>query len=461
MYIIAWLSPDYITYNHKVWNNFKRIDSLIDQWVKEFFLWYVPSYWYEENWFEVSPNWRQHAKAQIQKKEVLKEIVDYVKSKWLRTMLTVNANSYNSSVWPKVKQIINDAIETWVDWLVLSDFWVLNYLKEINYKWLINLSTIFSIYNSEAIKFFLKQYKIDRIILPREVSISEIRELTSEFPDTNFEVFLSWDKCVWNNWFCFVFHNALIHDAKTWKWKYFHHSPCQYIEKNYDYRKATNYWFKDIITWKDEFEWISDFEKLKELNNFTEDTIEDFWEKFVSWEIENFSELYKIFRQFSNKVLLVYDPSVSANRKHNKDMQKFIFWADYLLKNFFPAWKNSEFNWSEEKKFLEMKKFLEEKISEISEWKKYYLSKIKEFWVQYIKEIDTFEWNRSWVEAFFQLKDVKNIEALKLTSRWKWMDMILDYMTWITEVENKVSWFLWKDNATGKLDYYKMWNKLI
>ena len=167
MHIIAWLSPDYVTYNHKVWNNFKRIDKLIEQWVKEFFLWYVPSYWYENLAFEVSPNWRQHAKAQIQKKEVLKEIVDYVHSKWLRTMLTVNANSYNSSVWPKVKQIINDAVETWVDGLVLSDFWVLNYLKEINYKWLINLSTIFSIYNSEAIKFFLKQYKIDRIIIPR------------------------------------------------------------------------------------------------------------------------------------------------------------------------------------------------------------------------------------------------------------------------------------------------------
>ncbi|MCD5382633.1 U32 family peptidase [Candidatus Gracilibacteria bacterium] len=458
MHIIAGLSPDYVTYNHKVGNNFKRIDKLIEQGVKEFFLGYVPSYWYENLAFEVSPNGRQHAKAQIQKKEVLKEIVDYVHSKGLRTMLTVNANSYNSSVWPKVKQIINDAVETGVDGLVLSDFGVLNYLKEINYKGLINLSTIFSIYNSEAIKFFLKQYKIDRIIMPREVALTEIRQMCEEFPDTKFEVFLSGDKCVWNNGFCFVFHNALIHDPKTGKGKYFHHSPCQYIEKNYDYRKATKYEFKDLILGRDEFEGISEYEKLKLINNFTDDTIEDFGEKFVSGEIEDFSELYKIFRQFSNKVLLVYDPSVSSDRKHNKDMQRFIFGADYLLKNFSDEGKISE---KDEKKFSEMQKFLKEKIQEISEGKKYYLSKIKEFGTEYIKEIDTFEWNRSGVEAFFRLKDVKNIEALKLTSRGKGMDMILDYMTGITEVENKVEGFLGKDNATGKLDYYKMGNKLI
>jgi len=56
---------------------------------------------------------------------------------------------------------------------------------------LINLSTIFSIYNSEAIKFFLKKYKIDRIIFPREMALKEIREISAEFPDTKFEVFLS------------------------------------------------------------------------------------------------------------------------------------------------------------------------------------------------------------------------------------------------------------------------------
>ncbi|MDP3380871.1 MAG: U32 family peptidase [bacterium] len=44
-------------------------------------------------------------------------------------------------------------------------------------------------YNSESIKFFLENYKINKIILSREITLKEIESLVIEFPNTQFEVF--------------------------------------------------------------------------------------------------------------------------------------------------------------------------------------------------------------------------------------------------------------------------------
>jgi len=46
-----------------------------------------------------------------------------------------------------------------------------------------------AVYNKEAIRFFIDNYKINKVILSREVTLKEIKEITSEFSEMNFEVF--------------------------------------------------------------------------------------------------------------------------------------------------------------------------------------------------------------------------------------------------------------------------------
>jgi collagenase-like PrtC family protease len=46
-----------------------------------------------------------------------------------------------------------------------------------------------AVYNKEAIRFFIENYKINKFILSREITLKEIEELTKEFPDMKFEVF--------------------------------------------------------------------------------------------------------------------------------------------------------------------------------------------------------------------------------------------------------------------------------
>jgi len=66
---------------------------------------------------------------------------------------------------------------------------MLEYLKTIGYHKKINISTIMAVYNKEAIRFMIDNYKINKIILSREVTVKEIEEIVKEFPEMQFEVF--------------------------------------------------------------------------------------------------------------------------------------------------------------------------------------------------------------------------------------------------------------------------------
>lgn len=72
-----------------------------------------------------------------------------------------------------------------------------------------------ALYNTESIKYFLENYKINKIILSREVTLKEIETLVSWFPGTKFEVFWEWDFCRYNNWLCFAEHKYSTRDICT------------------------------------------------------------------------------------------------------------------------------------------------------------------------------------------------------------------------------------------------------
>jgi len=46
-----------------------------------------------------------------------------------------------------------------------------------------------AVYNKEAIRFLLENYKINKVILSREVTLKEIESIVTEFINVKFEVF--------------------------------------------------------------------------------------------------------------------------------------------------------------------------------------------------------------------------------------------------------------------------------
>jgi len=63
-----------------------------------------------------------------------------------------------------------------------------------------------AVYNTEAIRFFLENYTINKVILSREITLREIENIVTTFPETKFEVFGEGDFCRYNNGLCYAEH---------------------------------------------------------------------------------------------------------------------------------------------------------------------------------------------------------------------------------------------------------------
>jgi collagenase-like PrtC family protease len=74
---------------------------------------------------------------------------------------------------------------------------------------MVNVSTIMSIYNKYQIEYLMEEYPfINRLVLPRELTLKEIEDLAAEFPKVQLEIFISGDKCWYSNGLCFTEHNT-------------------------------------------------------------------------------------------------------------------------------------------------------------------------------------------------------------------------------------------------------------
>ena len=154
----------------------------------------------------MSPNGRFAEHEQITDIQTLTEICKEVQSHGLELFVNLNAWYYTDETFPLIKKMVDEFIEIGVDGIICGNIEILEYLKSIDYSGKINISTILALYNSEAIRFFLENYTINKIILSREVTLKEIEKLVTNFPETRFEVFGEGDFCRYNNGLCYAEH---------------------------------------------------------------------------------------------------------------------------------------------------------------------------------------------------------------------------------------------------------------
>ena len=377
----------------------KYISGLVQGWATEFFTGYNPPYWHTKFGFEVSPNGRFAEHEQITDFETLKQIVLEVHKHGLELFINLNARYYTDEVFELIKQMVEEFKEIWIDWIICWNIWILEYLKEINYKWKINISTIMSLYNTESIRFFLENYKINKIILSREITLKEIETLVSSFPNTKFEVFWEWDFCRYNNWLCFAEH------------KYWERDICTVVVNDLVVKKKFKPNFKKIILDKN----ISNEEKV----DLLDDSYENIFQKIenILTKIEIFSEekenlekqLLQIFKISQNRVDLYFDALKPINSEHNKNIFSYLKWLKYLTWSL----KNND--------FLTLQKELEDSVKS---GMKYLMEKTKRVgWDAKLKaeELAKFYARSDNLNLYTYLffSKFKNIETVKFPTRWR------------------------------------------
>jgi len=390
---IVWLG--FSTKGKKAKDLEKYIASLVEGWANEFFTGYNPSYWSNKFGFEVSPNGRFAEHEQITDIETLKAIVEEVHKYDLEVFINLNAWYYTDQTMPLIEKMVEEFEEIWVDWIICWNISILEYLKEKGYKGKINISTIMAVYNSEAIRFLLENYNINKIILSREITLKEIEILVTEFKDTQFEVFWEGDFCRYNNGLCFAEH------------KYWAKDICTVVVNDLIFKKKFRADFKDFLLNLE----LTNEQKVEEMNDDYSDIFDQFsailW-KIDIWLLDKFSleeELIKLINISQNRVDLFFDAMQWINSKRNINILTYLRALRYLDK--------PEFN--------DLRTEIEQSVQSGI---KYLTSKSKELWgMPKLKAMELWNFYARWdnlnLYTYLFFSKFPNIETVKFPTRWR------------------------------------------
>ncbi|MFA5421021.1 MAG: U32 family peptidase C-terminal domain-containing protein [Patescibacteria group bacterium] len=134
--------------------------------------------------------------------KTLKEAVDIIHEKKKKVYVTINIFAHNFHI-DKIKKYLSELKKIGPDALIISDPGIIALVKKYYPKIDIHLSTQANCTNYEAVKFWYKQ-GVKRIVLGREVTLKEIKEIKKECPKMELEYFIHGAMCMSYSGRCFL-----------------------------------------------------------------------------------------------------------------------------------------------------------------------------------------------------------------------------------------------------------------
>ena len=137
---------------------------------------------------------RSMRKGEIITADNLKKTIDLAHSYNKKVYMTLNIYAYDEDI-ENLHQNIDIIKDTNPDALIVSDFGILNVIKNKLPDIDIHISTQTNTLNSDAVKFW-RDFGATRVILARELSIKQLAQIRKNVPDIELEVFVHGAQCV-------------------------------------------------------------------------------------------------------------------------------------------------------------------------------------------------------------------------------------------------------------------------
>lgn len=128
----------------------------------------------------------------------IKEACSFAHSLNKKVYLTLNIVFHNEDI-NGVNEFIKSCVDSGIDAFIVSDPFIIKYIKD-NYDVEVHLSTQGSTTNKEAVMYW-KDEKVDRVVLAREVSIKEMKEI-KDYTNLDLEVFIHGAMCTFYSGRC-------------------------------------------------------------------------------------------------------------------------------------------------------------------------------------------------------------------------------------------------------------------
>ena len=157
--------------------------------------------------------------------EEMKEGIEFAHGKGVKCYLAVNIYAHNEDLNP-LKKYLKEVKDLGIDAYLVSDPGVMELIRQIIPEAELHLSTQANMTNYMAARFWY-QYGVKRIVLARELTFDEIRELRAEIPpDMELEAFVHGAMCISYSGRCLLSNFMIERDANRGmcahpcRWKY-------------------------------------------------------------------------------------------------------------------------------------------------------------------------------------------------------------------------------------------------
>jgi len=164
-------------------------------------LMFAYAYWADACYVWV-PMFSLRARTNAFTMESIKEAVEYAHNLWKKIYFTANIYAHNVKIKPFLAQF-KKMVEMWPDAFIMADPWLIHLVKKEFPDVEIHLSVQANNTNWAQAEFWSEMW-IKRIILSREISIKEMKEIHEHVPQMELESFVHWAICMAYSWRCLI-----------------------------------------------------------------------------------------------------------------------------------------------------------------------------------------------------------------------------------------------------------------
>jgi putative protease len=192
-------------------NSSEEAEMLLSNGAEELYCGLVPEEWIARYSGAIWLNRRSPAGGNLRTFSDLARIVEQAHKCCVPVFVTLNAQSYTATQLPLVLDLARRYVEeAEVDGLIVSDPALILELSELALPCALHLSSIAASLNVAAVRFF-QSLGIGRIILPRSLTIAEIKRIAGEVgSEVELEVFILNDGCIFEEGFCLTTHHRSV-----------------------------------------------------------------------------------------------------------------------------------------------------------------------------------------------------------------------------------------------------------
>jgi len=118
----------------------------------------------------------------------LRKLVKLVKKKEKKIFLALNDSFINPRQSEVIERNLDKIKESGIDGIIIGNIDLMNRLKKSGLE--IIASSLLETKNEETVRFLNEKFKVKRIILDRQITLDDIKNITSRFPKMEFESFI-------------------------------------------------------------------------------------------------------------------------------------------------------------------------------------------------------------------------------------------------------------------------------